>query len=141
MTQEKFTFRKRLLSAWSFGKKLLAFWNRLASEPDTLLGIEYRTLPHQTLDAASTTVYLIEGHLIDDFGAMFSVSSTSVCLCHFSSRSGRVDYFRSALTCSIFSGSSSANRSLRLYSIMLVHVGRLTWLQAQQSGLACVFAE
>lgn len=60
------TLRKRLLSPGSFRKKLLALWNCLPSESDTLLSIKDRPFPHQRLDATRTTVDLVQGNLSDD---------------------------------------------------------------------------
>jgi len=74
----KLTFRQGLVAAGSLGEKLLALGDGLATEADTLLGVENGTLPDEGLDATSTTVDLVEGHLVDDLGAMFP---RCVCPC------------------------------------------------------------
>jgi hypothetical protein len=61
-----YTFGQRLLSTGGFGEKLLAFWDRLSSESDTLLGIEDGPLPDERLDSTRTTVDLVEGDLSDN---------------------------------------------------------------------------
>lgn len=53
------TFRQRLLSSGSFRKHLLALWDGLSSEADTLLRIENGSLPDERLDATRTTVDLV----------------------------------------------------------------------------------
>jgi len=67
------TLRKRLLAAGSLGKKLLALGNCLATEADTLLGVEDRALPDKSLDTTGTTINLVEGDLVDDLGTMLPV--------------------------------------------------------------------
>lgn len=57
------TLWERLLATGSLWKKLLAFWDGLAAETNTLLGVEDGTLPDQRLDATSTAVDLVQGHL------------------------------------------------------------------------------
>jgi hypothetical protein len=64
------TFRQRLLATGCLGEKLLALGDGLATEADTLLSIENGTLPDKSLDTAGATVDLVEGHLVDDLGAM-----------------------------------------------------------------------
>lgn len=69
------TLRKRLLATGSLGENLLALGNGLATESDTLLGVEDGTLPDEGLDATGTTVDLVEGDLVDDLGAMLPVNA------------------------------------------------------------------
>jgi hypothetical protein len=64
------TFWERLLSTRSLGEKLLAFWDGLATETDTLLRVENGTFPDQGLDATSTTVDLVEGDLAEDLATV-----------------------------------------------------------------------
>jgi hypothetical protein len=68
-----YTFGQRLLAAGGRGEKLLAFRNGLATEANTLLRVKDRAFPHQSLDTTGTTIYLIEGHLIDNLGAMLPI--------------------------------------------------------------------
>lgn len=58
--------RKRLVAAGSLGEKLLALGDGLATETDTLLGVEDGALPDERLDATGTTVDLVEGDLAND---------------------------------------------------------------------------
>lgn len=67
------TFGQGLLATRGLGKKLLALRNGLATEANTLLRVEDRALPDQTLDATGTTVDLIESDLVNNLGAMLSV--------------------------------------------------------------------
>lgn len=60
------TFWQRLVSSGGFGKKLLAFWNCLSSESNTLLGIEDGPFPDERLDSTRTTVDLVQGNLSDN---------------------------------------------------------------------------
>lgn len=64
------TFGKGLLATGSLGEELLALGDGLATEADTLLGVEDGTLPDQALDATGTTVYLVKSDLIYDLRAM-----------------------------------------------------------------------
>lgn len=66
------TLGKRLLATGSLGEELLALGDGLAAEADTLLRVEDGTLPDEALDAAGTTIDLVEGHLVDDLGAVLS---------------------------------------------------------------------
>lgn len=67
------TFGQGLLAARGLGQKLLALRNGLATEADTLLRVEDGALPDEALDATGTTVDLVKGDLVDDFGAMLPV--------------------------------------------------------------------
>jgi hypothetical protein len=67
------TFWKRLLSTWGLWKKLLALWDGLSSETDTLLGIENGTFPDEGLDSSGTTVDLVKSDLADDSGAVVPI--------------------------------------------------------------------
>ena len=67
------TFRQRLLAAGSLGEDLLAFRNGLATETDTLLGVENGAFPDEGLDSTGTAVDLVEGDLVDDLGSVLSV--------------------------------------------------------------------
>lgn len=60
------TFGERLVATGSLGKEFLALRDGLATEADTLLGVEDGTLPDKRLDATGTTVDLVEGDLVDD---------------------------------------------------------------------------
>lgn len=62
----RYTFGQRLLSTGGLGEKLLAFWDGLSTEPDTLLRIEDRSLPDKRLDATRTAVDLVKGDLSND---------------------------------------------------------------------------
>jgi hypothetical protein len=67
------TFRKGLLAAGSLGEKLLALRDGLATEANSLLGVEDGAFPHKALDATGTAIYLVKSDLIDNLGAMLSV--------------------------------------------------------------------
>lgn len=67
------TFGKGLLAAGGLGKKLLALGDGLATEANTLLGVEDGAFPDEALDATGTTVDLVQGDLVDDLGAMLPV--------------------------------------------------------------------
>jgi hypothetical protein len=69
--EPKETFRQRFLTTGGFGEKLLAFGDGLATEADTLLGVENGALPDEGFDPTSTTVDLVEGDLADDLVSMF----------------------------------------------------------------------
>jgi hypothetical protein len=69
----KLTLGKRLLAAGGRGEDLLALRDGLAAEADSLLGIEDGALPHKGLDAAGTAIYLVEGDLVHNLGAVLSV--------------------------------------------------------------------
>lgn len=71
--KSRLTFREGLLATGGLRKKLLALGDGLAAEANTLLRIEDGTLPDETLDATGTTVDLVQGHLVDDLGAMLPV--------------------------------------------------------------------
>lgn len=64
------TLGERLLATGSLGEKLLALGNGLATEANTLLGVEDGTLPDESLDTTGTTIDLVEGDLVNDLGAM-----------------------------------------------------------------------
>ena len=64
------TFWKRLLSTWCLWKKLLALWDSLSSETNTLLGVEDGTLPNEGLNTTSTTVDLVKSDLANDGRSM-----------------------------------------------------------------------
>jgi hypothetical protein len=64
------TLGKRLLATGGLGEKLLALGDGLATEADTLLGVEDGTLPDQALDATGTTVDLVKSDLVNDLGTM-----------------------------------------------------------------------
>ena len=64
------TFWKRLLSTWCLWKKLLALWDSLSSETDTLLRVEDGTLPNKGLNTTSTTVDLVKSDLADNGSSM-----------------------------------------------------------------------
>jgi hypothetical protein len=69
------TFWEWLLATWSLWEKLLAFWDGLASETDTLLGVENGTLPDERLDTTGTTVDLVESDLTNNLVAVLSAIS------------------------------------------------------------------
>jgi len=50
----------------------------LAAEPNALLRIEDRPLPHERLDATGTTVDLVESDLANDFAAVLSGGEVSM---------------------------------------------------------------
>lgn len=72
------TFGQRLLATRGLGQKLLALRNGLATETDTLLGVEDGTFPDEALDATGTAVDLVKSDLVDDLGAMIPVSQALV---------------------------------------------------------------
>ena len=67
------TFRQRLLAARSLREDFLAFRDSLATETDTLLGVENGTFPNESLDSSGTAVDLVKGDLVDDLGSVLSV--------------------------------------------------------------------
>jgi len=69
----RLTFGQRLLAAGSFREQFLALGDSLATESNALLCVENRALPDEGLDAAGTTINLVERHLADHLGAMLSV--------------------------------------------------------------------
>jgi len=71
------TLGKRLLSTGSLGEKLLALGDGLSTEANTLLRVEDGTLPHERLDTTGTAIYLVEGDLVDDLGAVLSKFRTA----------------------------------------------------------------
>jgi hypothetical protein len=75
--QPEETFRQGLLAAGGLGKELLALGDGLATEANALLGVEDGTLPHQALDATGAAIYLVEGDLVDDLGAVLPDLVTS----------------------------------------------------------------
>lgn len=90
---KRHTFRERLLATGGLGKKLLALRDLtilvsalsiekritevgtygLASEADTLLRVQNRTLPHEGLDTTGTTVGLVKGDLANNRVAMLPI--------------------------------------------------------------------
>lgn len=70
------TLRKRLLAAGRLGEKLLALGDGLATESDTLLGVEDGTLPDEGLDTTGTAIDLVEGDLVNNLGAVLTVSQS-----------------------------------------------------------------
>jgi len=64
------TFWEWLLTIWALWKELLAFWDSLSTEADTLLGVEDGTLPDKGLDTTGTTVDLVESDLTDNLGSV-----------------------------------------------------------------------
>lgn len=73
-SRKSHTFRQRFVATGSLGEELLAFWNSLSTETDTLLGVENGTFPDEGLDATGTTVDLVQGDLVDNLRAVLSVS-------------------------------------------------------------------
>jgi hypothetical protein len=69
----RLTLGKRLLATRGLGEEFLALGNGLATESDTLLGVENGTLPDEGLDATGTAIDLVESDLVDDLGAMLSI--------------------------------------------------------------------
>lgn len=116
------TLRKRLLATGSLGEELLAFWDSLATETDTLLRVEDGSLPDEALDATGTTVDLVKSDLVNDLGtvlpAVITIILVSSWYSSFIRSSGRcfdrITYLRRDLISSIFSGRSSAKRSFRV---------------------------
>jgi hypothetical protein len=109
------TFGQWLLAATrSLGKKFLAFRDGFSSESNTLLGVQNRALPYKTLHSSSTTIYLVEGNLVDDLGAVLSAWKQKVRLSLCDKSRATNTHFRRAFICSIFSGRSSAKRSFRV---------------------------
>jgi hypothetical protein len=64
------TLGEGLGAAGSLGEDLLALGDGLATEADTLLGVEDGALPDEGLDATGTTVDLVEGDLADNLGTV-----------------------------------------------------------------------
>ena len=100
----------------------MALGDGLATESDTLLRVEDRALPDEGLDTTGTTIDLVKSDLVDDLGTMLPMVKEKlvlVDLCFMFRQSCRiaVTYLRRALICSIFSGSCSAKRSLRVYIV------------------------
>jgi hypothetical protein len=52
----------------------------LATEADTLLGVEDGSLPNKRLDATGTTVDLVKGNLANDLVAVLSVDVMSMAV-------------------------------------------------------------
>lgn len=67
------TFGERLLATGGLGEKLLALGDGLATETDTLLGVEDGTLPDKSLDATGTTVDLVKSDLVNNFGSVLPI--------------------------------------------------------------------
>lgn len=74
----KLTLGKGLLATGSLGEKLLALGNGLATESDTLLGIENGTLPDEGLDATGTAIDLVESDLVNDLGTVLPTIFVSI---------------------------------------------------------------
>jgi hypothetical protein len=72
----RLTLRKGLLAAGGLGEKLLALGDGLATEADTLLGVEDGTLPDEALDATGTAIDLVEGDLVDDLATVLPVKNS-----------------------------------------------------------------
>lgn len=87
------TLRKGLLATGSLGEKLLALGDGLATEADTLLGIEDGTLPDEGLDTASTAIDLVKSDLVDDLGTVLPGNAMSVLV------NSIARGFRGQLTC------------------------------------------
>ena len=62
--------RRGLAAGLVAGKLLLQLRDRVSSEADALERVEERGLPEHRLDAAGATDELINGHLVDDLGAV-----------------------------------------------------------------------
>lgn len=146
----KLTFRKGLVATGSLGEELLALGDGLAAESDTLLGVEDGALPDEALDTTGTTIDLVEGHLVDNLGAMFPVFNAGVSQSDVreSSTQSGTD-FRRALISSIFWGSCSAKRSFRVcqqdevLAQELFHKGHPAFSRRSSpvSACTCVLAE
>lgn len=68
--QPEETLGEGLLATRGLGEDLLALGDGLATETDTLLGVEHGTFPDQALDTTGTTVDLVESDLVNDLGAV-----------------------------------------------------------------------
>ncbi len=68
------TLGKRLLATGGLGEKLLALGDGLATEADTLLGVEDGTLPDEGLDTTSTAIDLVESDLVNNLGTVLTMS-------------------------------------------------------------------
>lgn len=126
------TFWEWLLSSWGLWKLVLALWDGQSAETDSLLGVENRSLPDEGADASGTTIDLcsvsdnpIEGCSVIIGRTWSRVTSPTTLLpwsliccqlkftLHLRPKQ-LATYLRSFLICSIFSGSCSAKRSLRV---------------------------
>lgn len=79
--RSKLTFGERLLATRGLREQLLAFRDGLATESDTFVGVENGALPDKRLDATGTTIDLVKSDLVDDLGAMLTVSGCVSMAC------------------------------------------------------------
>mmetsp|Transcript_16815 Transcript_16815/g.28950 ORF Transcript_16815/g.28950 Transcript_16815/m.28950 type:complete len:428 (+) Transcript_16815:215-1498(+) len=66
--EERFTFSGLAGKGW---KDLLTIRNSQSTKPNPLLGIQIARLPQHALHAARSAQQLIDGHVANDFGAVF----------------------------------------------------------------------
>ena len=64
------TFGERLLATGGLGEELLALGDGLATEANTLLGVEDGALPDEGLDATGTTIDLVKSNLVNNLGTV-----------------------------------------------------------------------
>ena len=64
------TFGERLLATGGLGEELLALGDGLATEANTLLGVEDGALPDEGLDATGTAIDLVKSDLVNNLGAV-----------------------------------------------------------------------